>query len=211
MFLFCLHFSSHECLALQNSKDWIEALQIKFNDFPLHKDTLSEDETEFWNQLQKRYLEPLKENKEQQQKIAKDLKELRNKVTFAFFVCNALWLVATFFLQTIGNAVTLSIPKMYPNGTTAVGERFSIDPVSLMFLLSFSLLLLMQFLAMLYHRIYTLIHFVAYVNTETKTVRKYTNENDTVHPKVPDISEANSEYEKKYETVLCIQNPAAVQ
>lgn len=31
--------------------------------------------------MQKKYLEPLKENKEQQEKIADDLRELRNKVS----------------------------------------------------------------------------------------------------------------------------------
>lgn len=35
-----------------------------------------------------------------------------------------------------------------------------------MFLLSFALLLIIQFLAMLYHRVYTLIHVVSYRSTE---------------------------------------------
>ncbi|XP_066541790.1 chitin synthase chs-2-like [Hoplias malabaricus] len=138
--------SSHEC-----PEGWIEDLQIKSYD-SLKKATLSEDETEFWKDLQIKYLEPLKEDKEQQEKIAKDLKDLRNKGTFGFFFCNALWLVATLFLQTIGSAVTLTIPKIYPNGSFALRESFSIDPVSLMFLLGFALLLVMQFFAMLYHR-----------------------------------------------------------
>uniref|UniRef100_W5LM31 chitin synthase n=1 Tax=Astyanax mexicanus TaxID=7994 RepID=W5LM31_ASTMX len=131
----------------------------------------TEDEVEFWKELQKQYLEPLNENPEQQEKIAKDLKDLRNKVTFGFFICNAIWLVATMFLQAIGNSISLSIPKIYPNGTLAEGESFSVDPISLMFLLSFALLLFMQFFAMLYH-IYTLIHFVAYVGTESKAIQK---------------------------------------
>lgn len=45
-----------------------------------------QDETEFWKELQKQYLEPLKESKEQQEKIAEDLKELRNKVRL-YSVC----------------------------------------------------------------------------------------------------------------------------
>lgn len=163
---------SNECITPQTQRSWIEDLQVKSHDFPLHQDTLSEDETEFWKELQKRYLEPLKENKEQQEKVAEELKGLRNKVAFVFFICNALWLMATFFLQTIGKPVTLSIPKMYPNGIVAKGEIFSVDPISLMFLLSFALLLFMQFFAMLYHRIYTLIHFVAYIDTEIKTVNR---------------------------------------
>ncbi|XP_072551649.1 chitin synthase chs-1-like [Salminus brasiliensis] len=143
---------SRESLTLQSPKSWIEDLQTKSYDFPLYKATLSEDEVEFWKELQKRYLEPIKENKEQQEKIARDLKELRNKVAFVFFICNALWLVATMFLQAIGSAVTLSIPKIYPNGTVSKDKSFSVDPISLMFLLSFALLLFMQFFAMLYHR-----------------------------------------------------------
>lgn len=39
------------------------------------------DEINFWRELQKKYLEPLKENKEQQEKVAHDLRELRNKVS----------------------------------------------------------------------------------------------------------------------------------
>ncbi|XP_073679928.1 uncharacterized protein [Garra rufa] len=38
------------------------------------------EEKYFWRKLQEKYLEPLKENKEQQEKIADDLRELRNKM-----------------------------------------------------------------------------------------------------------------------------------
>lgn len=40
-----------------------------------------QDEINFWCGLQKKYLEPLKENKAEQEKIANDLRELRNKVS----------------------------------------------------------------------------------------------------------------------------------
>jgi len=42
-----------------------------------------QDEIKFWEELQKKYLEPLKENKEQQEKMVNDLRELRNKVSLA--------------------------------------------------------------------------------------------------------------------------------
>ncbi|KAK2894605.1 hypothetical protein Q8A67_011834 [Cirrhinus molitorella] len=155
---------------------WIKRLRMKSYDFPLDESALPWGETDFWIELQKKYLEPLKENKEQQEKIADDLRDLRNKVTFAFFFCNALWLVATFFLQAIGDSVSIKIPKIYPNGTHSTTEVFSIDPIALMFLLSFTVLLLMQFVAMLYHRIYTLIHFVAYADTEIKSHRKQSHQ-----------------------------------
>uniref|UniRef100_A0A671Q3Q0 chitin synthase n=1 Tax=Sinocyclocheilus anshuiensis TaxID=1608454 RepID=A0A671Q3Q0_9TELE len=102
------------------------------------------------------------------------------QVTFAFFFCNVLWLVATFFLQAIGDLVSIKIPKIYPNGTYDPTEVFSLDPIALMFLLSFASLLLMQFVAMLYHRIYTLIHFVAYADTEMKSYRKQSHRSHQV-------------------------------
>uniref|UniRef100_A0A8C2FVS7 chitin synthase n=1 Tax=Cyprinus carpio TaxID=7962 RepID=A0A8C2FVS7_CYPCA len=151
---------------------------VNFNSaFLIH---MLQDEIDFWRELQKKYLEPLKENKEQQEKVADDLRELRNKVTFAFFFCNALWLVATFFLQAIGDSISIKIPKIYPNGTYDPTEVFSLDPIALMFLLSFTVLLLMQFVAMLYHRIYTLIHFVAYADTEIKSYRKQSHQSHQV-------------------------------
>uniref|UniRef100_A0A674BTB4 chitin synthase n=1 Tax=Salmo trutta TaxID=8032 RepID=A0A674BTB4_SALTR len=128
-------------------------------------------EEDFWRKLQKLYLEPLAEDKEKQKKITNDLKELRNKATFSFFICNAMWLVATFTLQAIGSSVTIRIPKSNLN-LTQTKEYLFIDPVGLMFLLGFASLLLIQFFAMFYHRIYTLIHFVAFVNTESKSARR---------------------------------------
>ncbi|XP_043072450.1 chitin synthase chs-1-like [Puntigrus tetrazona] len=199
--------TQRECesqLSPQIPKDWIEHLQMKSYEFPLDKSVLTLDETNFWRDLQKKYLEPLKENKEQQEKVACDLKELRNKVTFVFFFCNALWLVATFFLQAIG--VSIKIPKIYPNGTYDPTEVFSLDPIALMFLLSFVLLLLMQFVAMLHHRIYTLIHFVAYADTEIKSHRKQSDQmlesNHQPETSVP-------EPEPDPDAALYFQNPSA--
>ncbi|XP_059421125.1 chitin synthase chs-1-like [Carassius carassius] len=186
---------------LSPHQTWIERLQMKSNDFLLDESELPYDEIDFWRELQKKYLEPLKENKEQQEKIANDLRELRNKATFVFFFCNALWLVATFFLQAIGSTVSIKIPKVYPNGNHAMSEDFSIDPIALMFLLSFTLMLLIQFVAMLYQRIYTLIHFVAYADTEIKSYRKQSHQ----------IPDSNHQPEMNDpETALCFENPSAM-
>ncbi|XP_030646448.1 chitin synthase chs-1-like [Chanos chanos] len=178
--------------------------------------TLSQDETKFWQELQKKYLEPLVEDREQQEKMARDLKALRDKVTLVFFICNALWLVATFFLQAIGNAVSIPIPKIYANGTVVRGETISIDPIGLMFLLGFATLMVVQFLAMLYHRIYTLIHFVSYIATETKAAKKHEKklsgqsaESDT---QVSTALEAIYKSETMgQETTMYFQNPLAMR
>lgn len=74
------------------------------------------------------------------------------QAVFLYFIINVLWVVATFFLQAIGGDVlSIEIPKYFPNNTLAP-DPMRVEPLSLMFLLSFAILLIVQFLAMLYHR-----------------------------------------------------------
>uniref|UniRef100_A0A8C2CJT3 chitin synthase n=1 Tax=Cyprinus carpio TaxID=7962 RepID=A0A8C2CJT3_CYPCA len=127
---------------------------------------LSEDEHDFWNKLIERYLLPIQDDKAHLEEVTRELKSLRNKGVFLYFIINVLWIVATFFLQAIGTDVlSINIPKYYPNGSLAP-DPLRVEPLSLMFLLSFAVLLIIQFLAMLYHRVYTLIHVVSYRSTE---------------------------------------------
>ncbi|XP_074522635.1 chitin synthase 1 [Halichoeres trimaculatus] len=129
---------------------------------------LEEAEHDFWEKLIERYLMPIVDTKEHKDMVTKELKSLRNKAVFLYFIINVLWVVATFFLQLIGNDVlSIKIPKQYPDGSLKNDtEPLKVEPLSLMFLLSFAVLLLIQFLAMLYHRVYTLIHVVSYRSTE---------------------------------------------
>lgn len=127
---------------------------------------LDEDENDFWVKLLDRYLKPISDSKEHLEEVSKELKSLRNKAVFLYFMINILWVVATFFLQAIGSdVISIKIPKYFPNGTLS-DEFLKVEPLSLMFLLSFAILLLVQFLAMLYHRVYTLIHVVSYRSKE---------------------------------------------
>ncbi|TDH17171.1 hypothetical protein EPR50_G00005670 [Perca flavescens] len=127
---------------------------------------LDEGEQDFWDKLLERYLSPIKDSKAHLEEVTTELKSLRNKAVFLYFIINVLWVVATFFLQAIGNdVISIKIPKYFPNGTLS-DEVLKVEPVSLMFLLSFAILLIIQFLAMLYHRVYTLIHVVSYRSTE---------------------------------------------
>uniref|UniRef100_A0A669C5Y3 chitin synthase n=1 Tax=Oreochromis niloticus TaxID=8128 RepID=A0A669C5Y3_ORENI len=140
---------------------------------------LEENENDFWNKLIERYLKPITHTKEHQEEVNRELKSLRNKAVFLYFIINVLWVVATFFLQAIGNdVISIKIPKYYPNGTKS-DEFLKVEPLTLMFLLSFAILLIVQFLAMLYHRVYTLIHVVSYRSSEKnykekEEVRNYT-------------------------------------
>ncbi|XP_037609379.1 chitin synthase 1 [Sebastes umbrosus] len=148
---------------------------------------LDEGEQDFWNKLLDRYLKPIVDTKAHLEDVTRELKSLRNKAVFLYFIVNILWVVATFFLQAIGSDVlSIKIPKYYPNGTES-GEPLKVEPLSLMFLFSFAILLLIQFMAMLYHRVYTLIHVVSYRSTE-KDYKEREDDDDAFIQENPSIS-----------------------
>ncbi|XP_056269088.1 chitin synthase 1 isoform X2 [Pseudoliparis swirei] len=119
---------------------------------------LDEGEQDFWNKLLERYLTPIVDSKAHLEEVTRELKSLRNKA--------------------IGTEVlSIKIPKYYPNGTESA-EPLMVEPLSLMFLFSFAFLLIIQFLAMLYHRVYTLIHVVSYRSTEKEYMPKDIEEED---------------------------------
>ncbi|XP_053719412.1 chitin synthase chs-2-like [Synchiropus splendidus] len=144
---------------------WVTDLQTYSDDMHLQEEFLESDEVNFWKELQEQYLKPLPVDKEQQKAMTNDLKDLRNKITMVFFLMNALWLVATFTLQLID--IPINIPKF--NMTLEdTGEFVEIEPISFMFILGFASSVIIQFLGMFYHRLMTLIHYVAFVDTESK-------------------------------------------
>ncbi|XP_019206588.1 chitin synthase chs-1 isoform X2 [Oreochromis niloticus] len=155
----------------RNIQCWIEKLQSLSSDLTFQEDSLDQEEKKFWEELQKKYLEPLPDDKEKQKKMANELRELRNKVNFVFFMLNAFWLVATFILQLFSDTLSIKIPKLNIQ-FQKTGDDIQIDPIAFMFILGFAVSVVIQFLAMLYHRIHTLIHYVAIVDTEPKATKK---------------------------------------
>uniref|UniRef100_A0A3B5RCZ6 chitin synthase n=1 Tax=Xiphophorus maculatus TaxID=8083 RepID=A0A3B5RCZ6_XIPMA len=122
------------------------------------------DEERFWKELIEKYLEPLQNDKEKQEKTKNELQDLRNKINFSFFFLNALWLVAAFIFQVFKVfQIQFDIVDLNLNKT---GKQFQIEPMSLMFILGFAISVFLQFIGMLYHRIMTLIHYVAFLETE---------------------------------------------
>ncbi|CAN9503629.1 unnamed protein product [Ophioblennius macclurei] len=149
---------------------WVEQLQSQSRDMYLQEDYLELDEEDFWLQLQERYLQPLPYDEKKQEKIAKGLRELRNKITFVFFFLNSLWLVAAFTLQTFEESLSIQIPMVDLN-LEFTGRNIIIDPIALLFILGFALSVVIQFFAMLYHRVSTLVHYVAFMDTEPKELK----------------------------------------
>ncbi|XP_029299165.1 chitin synthase chs-2-like [Cottoperca gobio] len=147
------------------NQSWVAQLQ-SLSDIRLQEDTLDKDEEQFFIELTAKYLEPLPENKKKQEEMVEELKGLRNKMTFVYFICNAFWLIVTFTLQLLEISIFIQVPKLNLN-LEYTGEYIFIDPVAFMFILAFALLVIIQFIAMLYHRIHTLIHYVAFLDTDS--------------------------------------------
>ncbi|XP_030597626.1 chitin synthase chs-2-like [Archocentrus centrarchus] len=172
-------------------QSWVEQLQSLSSDMTLEEDSLDQEEEKFWEELKKEYLTPLPNDKEKQKKMANELRELRNKINFVFFIVDAIWLVVTFILQIFSSTFSIQIPKLDLD-LKKTGSYIQIEPVSFMFILGFGISVLIQFLAMFYHRIYTLIHYVAFVDTEPKEKKKLKKQ-DSYLPGKKDDSSSNTD------------------
>ncbi|XP_072907201.1 chitin synthase chs-2-like [Hemitrygon akajei] len=146
---------------------WISELTNATPNTCFIEDEMEEDESLFWSEMIKGYLEPLKNDKNQIEQAKKDLLSLRNKAVFIYVIINLLWLVGTFILQLMSSTLRIYVPKFY-NGEIIPNEYIEIEPLGIIFLLSFALILILQFLAMLYHRVYAVIHLMSIALTESK-------------------------------------------
>ncbi|ETN60018.1 chitin synthase [Anopheles darlingi] len=106
----------------------------------------------------------------QEARIAVDLKELRNKSVFAFFMFNALFVLIVFLLQLNKDKLHIIWPLgvktniTYDEVTAEVHiskEYLQLEPIGLVFVFFFALILVIQFTAMLFHRFGTLSHILA--------------------------------------------------
>lgn len=140
------------------------------------------DEDRFWKDLIEKYLYPLTHDRSYQDRVTADLVDLRNKVTFAFFMMNALFVLIVFLLQLkkdclhiewpIGPMVNHTVVPCNAESKDVVWvlSRLQLEPIGLVFLIFFMSLLLLQFVAMMMHRFGTLSHILA--STELFCFRK---------------------------------------
>ncbi|XP_033728979.1 chitin synthase chs-2-like [Pecten maximus] len=132
-------------------------------------DRMGKDETEFWRNFIEKYLYPLEKNPDVEKKIANDLIELRNKTCLAFLLINALFVTIVFVL-TIVNAADSSLSIPLPCTNTNGDDQGQVEPISFAFTVVFGMLLFVQFICMLFHRLATLLHILA--ATEIKAKRR---------------------------------------
>lgn len=147
---------------------WIEDKDLKNGEVAY----LHPQEITFWKELIDKYLYPIDQNKEHQARIAEDLKELRNRMVFAFMMLNALFVLVVFLLQLNKDILHVDWPFGVKENITFVPETNEIkiekeylemEPIGLVFVVFFGLILVIQLIGMLFHRFGTLSHMLASV------------------------------------------------
>lgn len=145
---------------------WIEDKDLRRGEV----EYLAPAEMQFWKDLIEKYLFPIDSNKEQQARVASELKELRNKVVFGFFMFNALFILIVFLMQLNKDLLHWDWPLGVKTNTTYIPETsevriekeyLQLEPIGLVFAVFFALILVIQFTAMLFHRFGTLSHIMA--------------------------------------------------
>ena len=106
-------------------------------------------ETQFWRQLIKKYLKPIKKDDKFEKKIKDELIELRNNVSFAYWLINGLWILFNFMIQSTDGL----------DETTIFGRKT--QPLGFVFMILFVVALLLQFVGMLMHRWGTFLQLIA--------------------------------------------------
>ncbi|XP_071447222.1 chitin synthase chs-2-like [Hetaerina americana] len=162
---------------------WIEDPDLKNGDVEF----LSRDEVIFWKDLIDAYLYPIAETDDEKKKIAEDLKQLRDKSVFAFFMLNAFFVVIVFLLQLHRDLLHVTWPLGVKNNITYIPEQHEVniskgylklEPIGLVFVFFFGLILVIQFIAMLIHRMGTFSHILASTELSCYFTQKVENVND---------------------------------
>ena len=119
---------------------------------------LNTKEITFWQGLIDKYLHPLSKDPEEEKRITHDLKELRNNGCFGFFMLNALWVMMQFQFEY----VSVAFPRLQiPFGALYNRPDQKVQILGLIFLILFTLVLVLQFISMLFHIWGTIIEILA--------------------------------------------------
>ncbi|CAG7817051.1 unnamed protein product [Allacma fusca] len=145
---------------------WIEDRELKRGEV----DFLPGHEIQFWKDLIEKYLKPIDADKKKEAMIAQQLSELRDRSVFFFFMINAIFVLIVFLMQLNKDQLHFRWPLGIKTNITFVEatgeiqvskEYLQLEPIGLVFVGFFALILIIQFMAMLFHRFGTLSHILA--------------------------------------------------
>ncbi|XP_024864204.2 uncharacterized protein LOC108242633 [Kryptolebias marmoratus] len=144
-------------------KCWITQLQNMSCEIHLQEDCLSEEEENYWKELQDKYLQPFQADKETDEKRLKDLREFRNKICFWLFFGNVLWLLLIFIIKDF---------KIFPSlinidiNLEETGEIIQVEFMDFTFFFGPTLLALLHFIGLLFYKVHAIIDYIASLDTE---------------------------------------------
>ncbi|XP_052867895.1 chitin synthase chs-2-like [Anopheles cruzii] len=146
--------------------DWLYDVDLKNGD----TETISASEELFWIELIEKYLKPLDLSEKQKDEMKSQLKNLRDLAVFAFVMANALFVLVIFLLQLKKEELhvewwfNVKNQISYDESTVEImirREYLELEPIGLVFVLFFGVILVIQFLAMLMHRFGTISQILA--------------------------------------------------
>ncbi|CAO1376539.1 unnamed protein product [Diamesa hyperborea] len=146
--------------------DWLYDDDLKDGD----TETISAAEEQFWTDLIEKYLKPLDMTPKEKEKVQTQLKTLRDLSVFAFTMANALFVLIILLLQLNKEFLHVTWPYNVKNNImfdknsfeiTIQREYLELEPISLLFVLFFGVVLVIQFIAMLFHRFATISQILA--------------------------------------------------
>merc|ERR1711892_1609854 len=162
--------ASHTTEPKEERDDLINPFWIEDRDLGRGEvDYLSGPEIQFWKDLIEKYLYPIDADKAKQALIAAGLKELRDKSVFFFAMFNALFVLIVFMLTL--NKDILYIPWPFgvkenitftDDGQILIDKEYlHLEPIGIVLVFFFFMIIAIQFTAMLFHRFGTISHILA--------------------------------------------------
>jgi len=163
--------ASHTTEPKEERDDLINPFWIEDRDLGRGEvDYLSGPEIQFWKDLIDKYLHPIDSDKAKQAKIEAGLKELRDMAVFYFAMFNALFVLIVFMLTLNKDILHINWPfGVKLNITFNEGEDrpiiskeyLHLEPIGIVLVFFFFAIVVIQFVAMLFHRFGTISHILA--------------------------------------------------
>jgi len=162
--------SSHTTEHREERDDLINPYWIEDKDFERGEvDYLSGPEIQFWKDLIDKYLFPIDKDDVKQAQITAGLKELRDKSVFFFAMFNALFVLIVFMLTLNKDILHIDWPFGVKTNITITEdarvlvskEYLHLEPIGIVLVFFFFSIIVIQFVAMLFHRFGTISHILA--------------------------------------------------
>jgi chitin synthase len=134
--------------------EWIDHCCLKES----KRKILNEKEEKFFKKLIESYLQPsIDEEKHRQEEINEELKILRNNCSYAFLILNGFWITLLFTMQLLKFKL---VDKIYLTIGLSSDDTAKYEPVNFVFIMIFIVIMVLQFFAMLWHRLLTFLQVI---------------------------------------------------